>query len=109
MKGDNRGRREQRIADTAAVVIAPGMPMDAALKQLKRRVERAGIPRELRRREHFESPSARRRSKAQRARKRAARAAERLLQAFTPPSEANEKPRTEDTEITLEAGASDGR
>ena len=46
-----------------------------ALKSLKRQVESAGVLRELRDRAAYRPPSVRRRTKARRARKRAARVA----------------------------------
>jgi small subunit ribosomal protein S21 len=78
MKGDGRKAREViarrvTIVDGAAVVLEPGQPIDSALKKLARHVQRAGILRELKRREHYIPPSATRRVKSRRARKRAAK------------------------------------
>lgn len=46
-------------------------PFELALKRFKKQCERAGILSELRKREHYEKPSVRRKKKALAARKRA--------------------------------------
>jgi ribosomal protein S21 len=61
------------VADAPLVRLAPGELVDRVLKRFSRKVERAGILRELHRRAQFTSPGARRRLKAHRARKRAAK------------------------------------
>jgi ribosomal protein S21 len=94
MKGNHpHGASVPLIADVAAVSLRHGMPLDSALKILKRKVARAQILRELRDRETFRSSSARKRLKSHRARTRDARAAAKRLRAFTERSEATEKPR----------------
>lgn len=63
--------------DGAAVQLAPGEPIERALRRFKRQCDQAGLLGELRRRQHYQPPSARRRSKRARAvarqRRRAAR------------------------------------
>ncbi|QBD74689.1 30S ribosomal protein S21 [Ktedonosporobacter rubrisoli] len=51
-------------------VINPEGSFDVALKQFSRKVQQAGILAEARRREHYESPRARRKRKAEAARRK---------------------------------------
>ena len=51
--------------------VREGEPFEAALKRFKKQCEKAGILSELKKREHFEKPSVRRKKKAIAARKRA--------------------------------------
>ncbi len=51
--------------------VRDGEPFEAALKRFKKQCEKAGILSELKKREHFEKPSVRRKKKAIAARKRA--------------------------------------
>jgi len=44
--------------------------LDAAIKRFKRNCAKAGVLSELRKREHFESPSVKRRKKSEEARKK---------------------------------------
>ena len=44
--------------------------MESALKRFKRKCARAGVMAEIRRREHYEKPSVKRKKKAEAARKR---------------------------------------
>jgi small subunit ribosomal protein S21 len=53
------------------VKVKDNEPFEVALKRFKKSVEKAGILTELRRREHFDKPSVRRKKKAAAARKRA--------------------------------------
>ncbi|MBI2369174.1 MAG: 30S ribosomal protein S21 [Deltaproteobacteria bacterium] len=46
-------------------------PFEVALKRFKKQCEKAGILSEIRKREHYEKPSVKRKKKAQAARKRA--------------------------------------
>jgi len=48
-------------------------PMDSAIRRFKKQCEKAGLLKELRKREHYEKPSVRRKKKAIAARKRALR------------------------------------
>ena len=52
-------------------------PIDSAIRRFKKQCEKAGILKELRKREHYEKPSVRRKKKAIAARKRAIRRTER--------------------------------
>ena len=51
----------------------PDESFESALKRFKKQCEKAGILAELRKREHYEKPSVRRKKKAMAARKRAIR------------------------------------
>lgn len=44
--------------------------LESALKRFKRKCARSGVPAEVRRREHYEKPSVKRKKKAEAARKR---------------------------------------
>ena len=46
-------------------------PIDSAVRRFKKQCEKAGLLKELRKREHYEKPSVRRKKKAVAARKRA--------------------------------------
>ena len=48
-------------------------PIDSAVRRFKKQCEKAGIMKELRKRQHYEKPSVRRKKKAIAARKRAIR------------------------------------
>ena len=52
------------------VSVREGEHVDRALKRFKRKVEQAGILKEVRKREHYEKPSVRRKKKALAAKKR---------------------------------------
>jgi small subunit ribosomal protein S21 len=56
------------------VVVGENDRLDVALKQFKRKVLRAGVLNDLRRRRHYEKPSEARQRKAGAARQRVARA-----------------------------------
>ncbi len=56
------------------VTVEKDEPLEVALKRFKRRVEEAGIISEIKRREHYEKPSVRRKKKAEAARKKMAKA-----------------------------------
>lgn len=55
-------------------------PFEIALRRFKKQCEKAGILSEIRRREHYEKPSAKRKRKALAARKRALKRMRRLLE-----------------------------
>ena len=59
------------------VIVEPDESFESALKRFKKQCEKAGILAELRKREHYEKPSVRRKKKAMAARKRALRRASR--------------------------------
>lgn len=54
----------------AGVRVRENEPLEAAIRRFKKQCEKAGILTELRKREHFEKPSVRRKKKAAAARKR---------------------------------------
>jgi len=53
------------------VIVEPDESFESALKRFKKQCEKAGLMYELRKREHYEKPSVRRKKKALAARKRA--------------------------------------
>ena len=55
------------------VVVEENEPIDRALKRFKKECQKSGIPAELRRREHYEKPSVRRKRKIEAARRKARR------------------------------------
>lgn len=59
------------------VVVKDGEPFEKALKRFKKKVEAAGILKEVRRREHYLKPSIRRKEKQRSAEKRRRRSANR--------------------------------
>ena len=54
----------------AQVVVREGENLESALKRFKRSCARDGVMSELRKREHYEKPSVRRKKKSEAARKR---------------------------------------
>jgi small subunit ribosomal protein S21 len=61
----------------AWVRVKENEPIDSAIRRFKKQCEKAGILQELRKREHYDKPSVRRKKKAVAARKRAIRTARR--------------------------------
>jgi len=61
----------------AGVRIKENEPIESAIRRFKKQCEKAGILAELRKREHYEKPSVRKKKKAMAARKRALRRASR--------------------------------
>lgn len=61
---------EGGIRDLPEVRIDKDEPFDKALRRFKRECQREGILAELRKREHYESPSVKRKKKSQAARRR---------------------------------------
>jgi small subunit ribosomal protein S21 len=59
----------------AKVIVKEGEPFEKALKRFKKKVEAAGILKEVRRREHYLKPSIRRKEKQRTAEKRRRRSA----------------------------------
>ena len=55
----------------AGVRVREGEPFERALRRFRRQIERSGILKEVRRRQHYEKPSIRKKKKALAARKRA--------------------------------------
>jgi small subunit ribosomal protein S21 len=66
----------------AGVRVKENEPIEVAIRRFKKQCEKAGILSELRKREHFEKPSVRKKKKALAAKKRYLR---RLLRAGTTP------------------------
>ena len=58
----------------AEVKLKEGESLDSALRRFKRQVARTGVLAELRKREHYEKPSVKRKKKSEAARKRDAKA-----------------------------------
>ena len=52
------------------VEVKEGESIDSALRRFKRNVAKAGIQQEIRKREHYEKPSVKRKKKSEAARKR---------------------------------------
>ena len=63
----------------AWVRVKENEPIDSAVRRFKKQCEKAGILKELRKRQHYEKPSVRRKRKAIAARNRAIRRTERTL------------------------------
>ncbi|MBD9227488.1 MAG: 30S ribosomal protein S21 [Clostridiales bacterium] len=53
-----------------AVIVKDNESLDSALRRFKRNCAKAGIQQEIRKREHYEKPSVRRKKKSEAARKR---------------------------------------
>jgi small subunit ribosomal protein S21 len=54
----------------ALVTLEEGEPIDKALKRFKKECQKEGIPAEVRRREHYEKPSEKRKRKEEAARRK---------------------------------------
>ena len=54
----------------AEVQVHPGESIESALKRFKKKIQKAGILSEIKRREHYVKPSVKRKRKAEAARKR---------------------------------------
>ena len=61
------GRAECRMSN---VIVKENETLDSALRRFKRSCAKAGIQQEIRKREHYEKPSVRRKKKSEAARKR---------------------------------------
>ncbi len=61
-----RGEKEKM----AEVRVKEGESLDSALRRFKRSCQRSGVLAEVRKREHYEKPSVRRKKKSEAARKR---------------------------------------
>ncbi len=61
---------ETKMGLSTAEVSVKDNNLEKALKRLKRKLERAGLFKEMKRRRHFEKPSERKRRKAQEAERR---------------------------------------
>ena len=56
-----------------SVIVDENEPIDKALKRFKKECQKSGIPMELRRREHYEKPSVKRKRKVEAAKRKARR------------------------------------
>jgi small subunit ribosomal protein S21 len=56
-----------------SVTVEENEPIDKALKRFEKECQKSGIPAELRRREHYEKPSVRKKRKIEAARRKARR------------------------------------
>ena len=68
---------EQRLEggiDMAEIRVGKNETLDSALRRFKRSCQKAGVLSEVRKREHYEKPSVRRKKKSEAARKRKFRA-----------------------------------
>ena len=62
--------REVRVESMSNVIVKENETLDSALRRFKRNCAKAGIQQEIRKREHYEKPSVRRKKKSEAARKR---------------------------------------
>jgi len=63
-----------------AVIIRDGESFESALKRFKKQCERTGILSEIKRREHYEKPSVKRKKKILAAKKRALKKMRRMIE-----------------------------
>jgi small subunit ribosomal protein S21 len=64
------GKYDWRGEPLSEVRVAEGESIEAALKRFKKKIQKAGILSEIKRRERYEKPSVKRKRKAEAARKR---------------------------------------
>lgn len=62
--------REVRCETMSNVIVKDNETLDSALRRFKRNCAKAGIQQEIRKREHYEKPSVKRKKKSEAARKR---------------------------------------
>ena len=62
--------REVRCESMSNVIVKENETLDSALRRFKRNCAKAGIQQEIRKREHYEKPSVKRKKKSEAARKR---------------------------------------
>ena len=65
--------RAEGDAQVTTVIVEPDESFESALKRFKKQCEKAGLLSELKKRQHYEKPSVRRKRKALAARKKAKR------------------------------------
>ena len=63
----------------AAVIVREGESFESALKRFKKQCERTGVLSEIKKREHFEKPSVKRKKKILAAKKRALKKIKRMM------------------------------
>ena len=61
---------EGRVERMSSVILKENETLDSALRRFKRSCAKAGIQQEIRKREHYEKPSVKRKKKSEAARKR---------------------------------------
>ena len=66
----NTQLEEVRCETMSNVIVKENETLDSALRRFKRNCAKAGIQQEIRKREHYEKPSVRRKKKSEAARKR---------------------------------------
>ena len=59
-----------RVGKVSSIIVKENETLDSALRRFKRSCAKAGIQQEIRKREHYEKPSVRRKKKSEAARKR---------------------------------------
>ena len=60
----------RQVKSVSSVIVKENESLDSALRRFKRNCAKAGIQQEIRKREHYEKPSVRRKKKSEAARKR---------------------------------------
>jgi small subunit ribosomal protein S21 len=63
-----------------AIIIRDGEPFESALRRFKKQCERTGILSEIKKREHYEKPSVKRKKKILAAKKRAMKKMRRMIE-----------------------------
>ena len=61
---------EGRLSQVSKIEVKPNEDLESALRRFKRSCAKAGIQQEIRKREHYEKPSVKRKKKSEAARKR---------------------------------------
>ncbi len=64
------GSQRKEGMDVAEVKVSEGESLDEALRKFKRKIQRAGILSEVRRREYYDKPSVKKKKKSEAARRR---------------------------------------
>jgi small subunit ribosomal protein S21 len=67
--------REGGVAKVSSIRLRENEPFEAALRRFKKNIEKEGVLSEVKKREHYEKPSVKRKKKALAARKKAAKTA----------------------------------
>ena len=69
----NNSKRQEVNSGMAQVIVRENESLESALKRFKRSCARDGVMAEVRKREHYEKPSVKRKKKSEAARKKARR------------------------------------
>ena len=67
---DSKGLKGGQVWFMSNVIVKENETLDSALRRFKRSCAKAGIQQEIRKREHYEKPSVKRKKKSEAARKR---------------------------------------